>query len=162
MEVEGYTASSSSLGVEGLLHVAIDDASRLAYTEVLASDAQADTTAFFQRACAWFEQLGISIERVMTDNGPGYRSKLFAATLRQTGVRHIRTRPYTPKTNGKAERFIQSSLREWAYARPYISSDHRRLAAIDWMHFYNLARPNYGIGRITPWQRVNNLLGNDT
>jgi transposase InsO family protein len=144
------------------LHVAIDDASRLAYTEVLASDAQADTTAFFQRACAWFEQLGISIERVMTDNGPGYRSKLFAATLRQTGVRHIRTRPYTPKTNGKAERFIQSSLREWAYARPYLSSDHRNLAATDWMHFYNLARPHYGIGRITPWQRVNNLLGNDS
>lgn len=144
------------------LHVAIDDASRLAYTEVLASDAQADTTAFFQRACAWFDQLGVSIERVMTDNGPGYRSKLFAATLSQAGVRHIRTRPYTPRTNGKAERFIQSSLREWAYARPYLSSDHRNWAATDWMHFYNLARPHYGIGRITPWQRVNNLLGNDS
>ena len=144
------------------VHVAIDDASRLAYTEVLGSEGQHDSCLFLERALSWFTALGIGVERVMTDNGSAYRSKLFAKALHMAGVRHIRTRPYTPRTNGKAERFIQSSLREWAYARPYLSSDERNFAATDWMHFYNLARPHYGIGRITPWQRVNNLLGNDT
>jgi transposase InsO family protein len=88
------------------LHVAIDDCSRLAYTEVLASENQFDTTAFLQRALSWFDQLGVSVERVMTDNGSAYRSKLFAAALKQADARHIRTRPCTPRTNGKAERFI--------------------------------------------------------
>lgn len=144
------------------LHVAIDDASRLAYTEVLGSQGQLDSIVFFQRAISWFAAMGIQVERVMTDNGSAYCSKLFAKALQQAGVRHVRTRPYTPRTNGKAERFIQSSLREWAYAKPYPSSDQRNLAATDWMHFYNLARPHFGIGRTTPWQRVNNLLGNDS
>jgi transposase InsO family protein len=144
------------------LHVAIDDASRLAYTEILPSLGREDATAFLQRALAWYERLGVRVERVMTDNGSAYRSKLFAKALQQAGVRHVRTRPYTPRTNGKAERFIQTSLREWAYAKPYQSSDQRSAAIGPWTNAYNLTRPHSGIGGLTPWLRVNNLLGNDT
>jgi transposase InsO family protein len=144
------------------LHVAIDDASRLAYTEILPSLGREDATAFLQRAVAWYARMGVKVERVMTDNGSAYRSKLFAKALAQAGVRHIRTRPYTPRTNGKAERFIQTSLREWAYAKPYQSSAQRSAAVGPWTTAYNLARPHSGIGGLTPWARVNNLLGNDT
>jgi len=144
------------------LHVAIDDASRLAYTEILPSLGQADATAFLERALAWYARLGVRAERVMTDNGSAYRSKLFAKALRQAGARHIRTRPYTPRTNGKAERFIQTSLREWAYAKPYASSDQRRAAIQPWIDNYNLNRPHAGIGHQPPFTRLNNLLGNDT
>jgi transposase InsO family protein len=144
------------------LHVAVDDASRLAYTEILPSEGKDDTTAFLQRAVSWFGQLGIGIERVMTDNGSAYRSRLFADALRQAGARHVRTKPYTPRTNGKAERFIQSCLREWAYARPFFSSIQRIQAAADWTNAYNLIRPHAGIAGLTPWLRVNNLLGNDS
>jgi transposase InsO family protein len=91
-----------------------------------------------------------------------YRSRLFADALRQIGARNVRTRPYTPRTNGKAERFIQTSLREWAYARPYASSDERAAAIKPWIDDYNLSRPHSGIKGLTPWSRVNNLLGNDT
>ncbi|BBD38234.1 integrase [Aminobacter sp. Y103A] len=107
------------------LHVAIDDASRLAYVELLPSLGRDDATGFLNRALAWYARLGARVERVMTDNGSAYRSKLFAQALQGAGARHIRTRPYTPRTNGKAERFIQTSLREWAYARPYASSNER-------------------------------------
>ncbi|KRB40537.1 MAG: IS481 family transposase [Pseudomonadota bacterium] len=144
------------------LHVCVDDASRLAYTEILPSEGQHDTTAFLERALAWLGRHGVNVERVMTDNGSAYRSKLFAAALRQAGARHVRTRPYTPRTNGKAERFIQTSLREWAYARPYASSDQRAAAIGPWTDNYNTARPHAGINGLTPWQRVNNLLGNDS
>jgi transposase InsO family protein len=144
------------------LHVAIDDASRLAYTEILPSEGQGDTTAFLQRALGWFGRLGIAVERVMTDNGSAYRSKLFAQALQQASARHIRTRPYTPRTNGKAERFIQSCLREWAYSTPYQTSAHRSQAAAQWTNAYNLIRPHAGIAGISPFQRLNNLLGNDT
>ena len=144
------------------LHVCVDDASRLAYTEVLPSEGQQDATAFLQRALAWLGRHGVTVERVMTDNGSAYRSKLFAAALRQAGARHVRTRPYTPRTNGKAERFIQTTLREWAYARPYGSSDERAAAIKPWTENYNLRRPHSGIKGLTPWSRVNNLLGNDT
>ena len=143
------------------LHVCVDDASRLAYTEVLPSEGQADTTAFLERALAWLDRHGVAVERVMTDNGSAYRSKLFAKALKSAGARHVRTRPYTPRTNGKAERFIQTSLREWAYARPYISSAERTQAIGPWTAAYNLSRTHSGIGGLTPWQRVNNLLGND-
>ena len=143
------------------LHVAIDDASRLAYTEILPSLASEDACGFVERALAWYGRLGVNVQRVMTDNGSAYVSKRFAKTLRDVGVRHIRTRPFRPRTNGKAERFIQTSLREWAYARPYISS-HQRAAAIGpWTDAYNLYRPHAGIGDLSPWQRLNNLLGND-
>ncbi|PIH20843.1 IS481 family transposase, partial [Staphylococcus epidermidis] len=126
------------------------------------SEGQADTTAFLERALAWLQRLGITVERVMTDNASAYRSRRFAAALSRAGLRHVRTRPYTPRTNGKAERFIQTSLREWAYARPYPCSDERTRAIQPWTEAYNLSRPHSGIGGITPWQRVNNLLGNDS
>jgi len=143
------------------LHVCVDDASRLAYTEILPSEGQADTTAFLERALVWLARHGVTVERVMTDNGSAYRSKLFAKTLQAAGARHIRTRPYTPRTNGKAERFIQTSLREWAYARPYSSSAERAQAIAPWINSYNLTRPHAGIGGLSPWTRMNNLLGND-
>lgn len=144
------------------LHVAVDDASRLAYTEILGTEGQLDTTAFLERALGWFGRLGVTVERVMTDNGSAYRSKRFAAALQQANARHVRTRPYTPRTNGKAERFIQSCLREWAYATPFVSSTQRSHAAANWTNTYNLIRPHTGIGGFSPWQRLNNLLGNDT
>jgi transposase InsO family protein len=144
------------------LHVAIDDASRLAYTEILPSLGQDDATAFLERALAWYARLGVTVERVMTDNGSAYRSKRFAAALKKAGARHLRTRPYTPRTNGKAERFIQTSLREWAYARAYASSEQRSAAIQPWIDSYNLSRPHAGIGHLSPWQKLNNLLGNDS
>jgi transposase InsO family protein len=144
------------------LHVCVDDASRLAYTEILPSERKEDTTAFLERALAWLNRHGVSVERVMTDNGSAYRSKLFRQALDRAGARHVRTRPYTPRTNGKAERFIQTTLREWAYARPYASSAERTQAIGPWTDAYNLTRPHAGIGGISPWTKVNNLLGNDT
>jgi transposase InsO family protein len=144
------------------LHVAIDDASRLAYTEILPSLGSEDACGFVQRALAWYARLGVKVERVMTDNGSAYVSKRFAQTLKAAGVRHIRTRPFRPRTNGKAERFIQTSLREWAYARPYLSSAQRTAAIGPWTDQYNLIRPHAGIGHLSPWQRLKNLLGSDT
>jgi transposase InsO family protein len=143
------------------LHVAIDDASRLAYTEILPSLGCEAACGFVERALAWYARLGVTVERVMTDNGSAYVSKRFAQTLQTAGVRHIRTRPFRPRTNGKAERFIQTSLREWAYARPYISSAQRTAAVGPWTDAYNLHRPHAGIADLSPWQRLNNLLGND-
>lgn len=144
------------------LHVCVDDASRLAYTEVLPSERKEDTTAFLERALAWLARHGVRVERVMTDNGSAYRSKLFTQALKAAGAKHVRTRPYTPRTNGKAERFIQTSLREWAYGRPYACSDDRAKAIKPWTDTYNINRPHSGIKGLTPWQRVNNLLGNDS
>lgn len=146
------------------LHVCVDDASRLAYTELLPSEGQHDTTAFLQRAVAWLADHGVAVERVMTDNGSAYRSRLFADALRQVGARHVRTRPYTPRTNGKAERFIQTSLREWAYAAPFHSSAERARAMPAWLCQYNSLRPHSALGGLPPISRIdrNNLLGNDT
>ena len=162
--VTGRGPGTHSGGGKGwdYLHVCVDDASRLAYTEVLPSETQHDASAFLQRALAWLARHGVKAERVMTDNGACYRSKRFAAVVRKAGARQIFTRPYTPRTNGKAERFIQSSLREWAYARPYPSSEERNRAAIAWTDAYNTTRPHAGIGGLTPWQRVTNLLGYDS
>lgn len=144
------------------LHVAIDDASRLAYTEVLPSLGKEDAVAFLDRALGWFGRLGVTVERVMTDNGSAYSSKLFAQAIKAAGIRHIRTRPYRPQTNGKAERFIQTTLREWAYAQPYQTSEQRKQAIGPWTDDYNLQRPHSGIGGKTPFQRLTNLLGNDS
>jgi transposase InsO family protein len=161
--VTGDRRKGSSRGAGwDFLHVCIDDASRLAYTEILPSERKEDTTAFLQRAMAWLGRHGVSVQRVMTDNGSAYRSGLFRQAVANAGARHVRTRPYTPRTNGKAERFIQTSLREWAYARPYASSDQRARAIRPWTDSYNLTRPHAGIKGLTPWQRVNNLLGNDS
>lgn len=144
------------------LHVCVDDASRLAYTEMLPDEGKASATGFLERALAWLKRNGVNVERVMTDNGSAYLSKDFRATCQAAGLRHVRTKPYTPRTNGKAERFIQSALREWAYARPYRSSLERARAAQPWTDHYNLQRPHWALGRKPPAERLNNLLGNDT
>jgi transposase InsO family protein len=143
------------------LHVAIDDATRLAYTEVLPDEKKQTAIAFLSRSCAFFKANGVTPERVMTDNGSAYKSRDFGSALVAAGVRHIRTRPYTPRTNGKAERFIQTSLREWVYAAPYETSDDRTKAMILFINAYNMQRPHSALAFQTPWQRLNNLLGND-
>jgi transposase InsO family protein len=135
-------------------HVAIDDATRLAYVEVLPDETRHSTTAFLVRALRWFRARGIRVERVMTDNGSGYVARLFRKALRMLGIRHIRTRPYTPKTNGKAERFIQTLLREWAYAIPFSSSDARVTDLPRWLTWYNQQRPHGSLGRRTPAQAL--------
>jgi transposase InsO family protein len=144
------------------LHVAIDDASRLAYTEILPDERQEAATGFLIRALCWFERHGVTVARVMTDNGSAYISRLFRDICAAAELRHIRTRAYTPRTNGKAERFIQSSLREWAYARVYQTSSERTAAMPGWLDAYNLTRRHAGINGLTPWARLNNLLGNDS
>ena len=132
------------------VHVAIDDATRLAYAEILPDEKQESAAAFLQRALKWMRAHRISVERIMTDNGSAYRSKLFAETLRDAGLRHLFTRPYTPRTNGKAERFIQTLLREWAYAKPYASSGRRNAALPHFMDRYNRRRPHASLAGQTP------------
>jgi transposase InsO family protein len=122
------------------VHVAIDDASRLAYVEVLPDEQGVTTTKFLWRALAWFRRHGIRVQRVMTDNGPNYICDRFARLCRSAGLRHLRIRPYTPRTNGKAERFIQTLLREWAYRRAYPSSQQRTEALAAWLYYYNGCR----------------------
>ena len=141
------------------LHVAIDDASRAAYTELLPDEKKESALAFLRRALEWFAHHGITVERIMTDNGSAYRSHDFRHSLAQAGIKHIRTRPYTPRTNGKAERFIQTSLREWAYARAYQSSAERRNAMRPWIASYNHSRPHSALGGKPPVTRLNNALG---
>jgi transposase InsO family protein len=145
------------------LHVAIDDASRLAYTAMMPDEKQASAVRFLDDALAWFEAHGVTVERVMTDNGSAFRSKLFAAAAQTHGLKHIRTRPYTPRTNGKAERFIQTSLREWAYAHAFHSSNERAQAMPAWLCHYNSLRPHSALAGKPPISRLpgNNLLGND-
>ncbi len=131
-------------------HVAIDDATRLAYVEVLPDERRSSTTGFLIRALRWFKEQGIRVERVMTDNGSGYVAKLFGKVLRLLRIRHIRTRPYTPKTNGKAERFIQTLMREWAYATTFASSQARAADLTRWIDWYNQRRPHVSLGRRPP------------
>ena len=135
-------------------HAAIDDASRVAYGEVLGSERKEEVTAFLLRVVACFERQGVKISQLMTDNGPAYRSKLFRRTLKQLGIRHLFTRPYTPRTNGKVERFIRTSVEEWAYGRPYHHSNKRTAALRVWLRYYNLTRRHAGIGRRTPFERL--------
>ena len=146
------------------LHVAIDDRSRLAYTQVLPTERKEDATAFLNSSLAWFNSHGVVVERIMTDNGSAYKSRLFAAACAQHKVAHKRTRPYTPKTNGKAERFIQSSIREWAYAQPFETSAQRQAAMHPWLHNYNTARPHAALGGKPPICRIDrdNVFGNDS
>jgi transposase InsO family protein len=136
------------------VHVSIDDTSRVAYVEVLATAQQADTVAMLERAVAWYASRGVRIQRVMTDNGSAYRSHAFAAACARLGLRHLRTRPYTPRTNGKAERFIQTLLREWAYAKPYRSSARRRCALTHYLRYYNLRRPHTALRGRAPITRL--------
>lgn len=144
-------------------HAAIDDATRLAYGEVLPSERKEDVVAFLGRGVAFFERQGVKVSQLMTDNGSAYRSKLFRRALEQLGIHHIFTKPYTPKTNGKVERFIRTSAEEWAYGRTYSHSRLRTRALRTWLYYYNATRRHFGIGRRTPFQRlvelrVNNVL----
>lgn len=153
-----------SRSVEGagweFLHVCIDDVSRVAYAEVLPDEKGVTWAGFLRRAAAWLEDHGVHVERVMTDNGSGYVSKVFRALVRSLGAKHIRTRPYTPRINGKAERFIQTGKREWAYARPYAHSRDRSDALDVFLCFYNCHRPHWGIGRKTPQLCLTELVNN--
>jgi transposase InsO family protein len=144
---------SQSVGYD-FFHVAIDDATRLAYVEVWPDERRSSTTGFLIRALRWFRQNGIKVERVMTDNGSGYVARLFAKVLRLLRIRHIRTRPYTPKTNGKAERFIQTLMREWAYATTFPSSAARAEDLPRWLEWYNHSRPHVSLGRRPPAQAL--------
>jgi transposase InsO family protein len=155
------TGNSRGIGWE-FVHVCIDDASRIAFSKVMQNERHACAVAFLRAAVAYYESLGIKVERVMTDNGSCYRSKAFGRTCKRLGLRHIFTKPYTPKTNGKAERFIQTSLREWAYARAYETSRQRAAELPFWIHRYNWHRPHGSIGSMPPISRLrltgNNLL----
>jgi transposase InsO family protein len=155
------TAHSNSrrIGWE-FVHVCVDDHSRLGFAEVMPDERKQSAVTFLKAAVAWYARLGVTIERVMTDNGSCYRSKAFNKTCAALGLRHIFTKPYTPRTNGKAERFIQSSLREWAYARAYANSDQRTDQLQSWMHHYNWHRPHAGIKGKTPISRLGLDLNN--
>jgi transposase InsO family protein len=136
------------------VHVAIDDHSRVAYVEILPDQLAPTCAAFLRRTLAWFAARGIVVRRVMSDNGNGYVSRLFRATCAELQLRHLRTRPYTPRTNGKAERFIQTLLREWAYAEPYDSSRERRQKLRPYLQFYNRERPHSSLAYLAPWSRL--------
>jgi transposase InsO family protein len=135
------------------VHVAVDDRSRVAYVELLADERTETARAFVRRALAWFRARGVRVRRILTDNGSCYRSTGFRATCRALRLAHQRTRPYTPRTNGKAERFIQTLLREWAYARPYYTSADRCRTLPGWLEHYNRARPHASIGGHPPMSR---------
>ena len=157
------TGQSNTRGVGWeYVHVAIDDHSRVAFAKVMPNEKKSSATSFLKAAIGYYESLGIKVERVMTDNGSCYRSFAFRRACKRFRLRHIRTKPYTPKTNGKAERFIQTSLREWAYARAYENSGQRRAQLPSWLHRYNWHRPHAGINDKTPISRLglteNNLL----
>lgn len=140
------------------VHVAVDDATRLAYVEVLADEHGVTCVRFLWRALAWFRRLGIRVRRLMTDNGSGYLAHVFAAACQGAHLHHVRTRPYPPRTNGKAERLIQTLLREWAYRRPYATSTARRTALIGWLHHYNWHRNH---GSLQGWPPMSRLLAAD-
>jgi transposase InsO family protein len=149
------TGQSNSRGVGWeYVHVCIDDASRVAFSRIMKSERKACAVAFLKAAVAYYKSLGVIVERVMTDNGSCYRSGAFAKACRRLGIKHIRTKPYTPRTNGKAERFIQTSLREWAYARAYLNSKQRARELPFFMHRYNWHRPHASIGRMPPITRL--------
>ena len=142
--------------------IAIDDHSRLAHAAIYPNEQQSSAIAFLKAAVAHYERFGLKLQRVMTDNGPCFHALAFGRACRQLGIKHIRTKPYTPKTNGKAERFIQSSLREWAYANSYTTSAARADQLPRWLHRYNWHRPHSSLNRLPPISRLrlshNNLL----
>ncbi|HKR27083.1 MAG TPA: IS481 family transposase [Acidobacteriaceae bacterium] len=144
------------------LYVAVDDYSRIAYVAMMANEKAISAATFLAQAVTYFAQLGIHVRRVMTDNGPCFCSDRFRDTCRHLQMRHIRTRIYTPQTNGKAERFIQTAIREWAYARLYQNSEQRTEYLFPWIHDYNWHRPHASLNHMTPISRsgldVNNLV----
>jgi transposase InsO family protein len=136
------------------VHVCIDDASRLAFSQILPDEKKESAVAFLKAAVAYYASLGVIVARVMTDNGSCYRSRAFRDACRDLGLRHIRTRPYTPRTNGKAERFIQTALREWAYAQAYPNSARRAEELPIWLHRYNWHRPHGSLKSKPPISRL--------
>ena len=157
----GYHRQANQLGWE-FVHVAIDDATRLAYVEVLNDEKALTAIGFLRRAVAHFSSYGMTVEQLITDNGSAYRSTVHAIACRALGIRHLRTRPYRPQTNGKAERFIRTMLGGWAYAAIYRDSHQRTAALNGWLAFYNRQRPHGALGHKPPIARLherNNLLG---
>jgi transposase InsO family protein len=149
------TGQSNNRGVGWeFVHVCIDDASRLGFSQILPDEKQESAVAFLKAAVAYYQSLGVAVSRVMTDNGACYKSHAFRDACRNLGLKHIRTRPYTPKTNGKAERFIQTALREWAYARAYDTSDQRAAELPFWLHRYNWHRPHGSLKSKPPISRI--------
>src|SRR6201984_147645 len=144
------------------VHVCIDDASRIAFSQVMKNEKKGSAVAFLKVAVAYYASLGVTVERVMTDNGSCYKSFAFQKACKRLRLKHIRTKPYTPKTNGKAERFIQTSLREWAYAQAYNTSKERAAELPRWLHRYNWHRPHGSLDSKPPISRLglagNNLL----
>ena len=140
------------------LHVAVDDATRLAYAEIYQDETAASATAFLSRVTAWLARSGVTVRAVMTDNGSGFRGHRFRALRRQLRLQHVWTRPYSPQTNGKAERFIRTALEAWAYAQPYRTSLARASALTDFLRYYNQARPHSALGYRTPAQRLTERL----
>jgi transposase InsO family protein len=147
-------------------HVAIDDHSRIATARIFPNERASSATAFLEHAVDYYRSLGIAVSRVMSDNGSCYRAKDFARACARLGIKHLRTKPYTPQTNGKAERFIQTALREWAYATAFEHSDQRRSELPVWLHRYNWHRPHASLAKRTPISRLgltgNNLLQTHT
>lgn len=166
--ITGDRRGSSNLRSRGqgpgweYVHVCIDDASRIAFSQVMKNERKGCAVAFLKAAVAYYISLGVKVERVMTDNGSCYKSFDFRKACKRLGLKHIRTKPYTPRTNGKAERFIQTSLREWAYAQAYNTSRERAAELPRWLHRYNWHRPHGSIGSKPPISRLaitgNNLL----
>lgn len=144
------------------VHVAIDDHSRIAFSQIMPSEKKEPAVEHLREAVAYYQRLGVKVQRVMTDNGACYKSTLWAKTCASLGINHIRTRPYTPQTNGKAERFIQTALREWAYATVFATSEQRKAELPRWLHRYNWHRPHASLGQMPPISRLgltgNNLL----
>jgi transposase InsO family protein len=149
------TGQSNNRGVGWeFVHVCVDDHSRVAFSQIHPDETKESAVPFLKAAVAYYASLGVAVSRVMTDNGSCYKSHAFRDACAELGLKHIRTKPYTPKTNGKAERFIQTSLREWAYAQTYDSSDHRAVQLPVWLHRYNWHRPHGGIKSQTPISRL--------
>jgi transposase InsO family protein/transposase len=157
--VTGSRSDRRDAGKKGweFVHVCVDDATRLAYVEVLTDEKAITVVGFLRRAIAFYEAHGISVQRVMTDNGSGYRSALHAIACRAMGIRHLRTRPYRPRTNGKAERFIRTLLAGWAYGATYSSSAERTAALDGWLWTYNHRRPHGALSHKPPIARLNEL-----
>ena len=148
-----YTKRTKGLGWE-YLFVAIDDHARVAFTAMRPDERKDSAESFLREAVEYFAKLGVSVQRVLTDNGPAFHSFAFRDACLELGIKQKFTRAYRPQTNGKAERFIQSALREWAYGRAYATSDVRRAALPAWNHFYNWHRPHHGIGCLPPMSRI--------
>ena len=155
------TTRTRGIGWE-FVHVAVDDATRLAYVEVLDDEKGQTAAGFLDRAVRFFHRYGIRVERVLTDNGSCYRAVVHALGCRRLGIRHLRTRPYRPRTNGKAERFIRTLTDGWAYGAVYRSSSERTAALAGWIDWYNRLRPHRALGRKPPLTRLtemNNVVG---